>query len=393
MEQGFLDQCLEHRLEAVSPSEWNLNVRMWACVTWRMANEASGAKKRLRAAIAGRLLGLWIAYQREKHPSHYKALSLASIDGLDPVDLYAVLEAGRHYLDIQGIVLGANEHFPPKFPQMMTDTEAAKNDALVDGIVNVPAEKVAEQTSRRERGRSGLVDLSATPFISEVGILELIQIIGSVERFVAHNCPHLSGDTLVDLSERCANSLKFFELSATPLVTPAAMEEVARSCTSLIDFSVQWMHVLMTTSFVKRIAAHWGFVTALDISRNHDVEDEAIRAIAKHCRSLKSLNLAGLPRITDGSLCLIARNCHRISRLNLSGCTKISSESVSEFALRTHAFWNEKLHAWVTADSKPVRSRSERKSHRGHLFRQKQNFNVKKETEKNELDTRNSDGR
>lgn len=52
------------------------------------------------------------------------------------------------------------------------------------------------------------------------------------------------------------------------------MEKFCRSCSSVIDISVQWMHVLMTTAFVKKISANWGFVTALDISNNRDVEDE-----------------------------------------------------------------------------------------------------------------------
>jgi len=31
----------------------------------------------------------WINYQREKKPAHYKALSLVSLDGLDPTDIFA----------------------------------------------------------------------------------------------------------------------------------------------------------------------------------------------------------------------------------------------------------------------------------------------------------------
>ena len=70
-----MEQCIQYKLEQSSPDLWNSHLRTWAGLTWSFAKASKGPNMQLRATVAGRLLSLWIDYQREHHADRYHALS------------------------------------------------------------------------------------------------------------------------------------------------------------------------------------------------------------------------------------------------------------------------------------------------------------------------------
>jgi hypothetical protein len=340
LESDYLQQCQDYELAQKSPEEWNSHLRKWAALTWKFALESKGGRMHHRAEVAGRLLSLWIVSQREQHPELYKALLLSTLDGLQATDVFAVLEAGKKYLEIDSILLRQS---PASTPSAKYSISSA-----IGSIFSKP------ESIKSAVVTDGILDLERTPFISEEGIFTLIELLASIEVFRCSKCTNLSAGALDELAERCANTLASFHLNETTNVTSEAIENLCAKCTGIIDFSVKWIELVMTSTLVENISVNWTFVTSLDISRNRKIEDRAIRAIAKHCPHLLTLDLSGLPRISDLGMAHVPRHCLKIRELKLAGCRQISGRSLSEFALRTHALWDPEHHRWRQADGGQV---------------------------------------
>ena len=325
LEQEFLKQCIEYRMEETSRHEWNTNIRKWAGMVWRFATDSKGPKKQLRGSIAGRLLGLWIDYQREHHPHRYKDLNLMLVDGLEPSDVFAVLEAAKQYMPLGKIVLDA-------------EVETKKPTGVSRfSIQKAVSSLFARDHKEKMMAPDGVLDLDPTPFISDDGIGTCIEIVGSVQHFKAHKCKGMSGDPIQLLAEQCRSSLTSFELAESPHVSQDSIEAIVMNCESLIDFSVEWMETCMTNKFVTKMSVHWGFLASLDISENKDIKDEGIRSIANNCPNLIAVDFSGLSNITDASVTRIARCCLRLRTLVLQGCRKLSGAC---FYQRFYAFSN-----------------------------------------------------
>jgi hypothetical protein len=314
LEKEFLSQCIEYRMQEVSPLEWNVNIRKWAGLTWRFATDSTGPKKLLRGTIAGRLLSLWIEYQREHHPHRYKELNLLSVDGLEPSDVFAVLEATKEYMPLGKIVLE---------PETATQ-KPAKGVVSKFSVGKALSSLFSKDHTEKMTKPDGRLDIRPTPFISDDGICACIEIIGSVEHFHAQKCRTMTGEPILLLADQCGSSLTSFQLAESPHVSQDAIEAVISKCESLVDLSVEWMEMVMTNTFVKKISVHWGFLAALDISENKDIKDDALRSIAENCPNLIAVDFSGLSDITDASMTHIARSCRRIRTLVLRGCRKLS---------------------------------------------------------------------
>ena len=350
LEKAYMEQCIQYKLEQSSPDLWNSHLRTWAALTWSFAKASKGPKMQLRATVAGRLLSLWIDYQREHHADRYHDLHLDKLDGLAPSDVFAVLEAGKQYLDIDAILLKTSEECGSKKDSYSIRAAMGALFALRPEQAKKPKMQIGD----------GVLDVSRLPWISDEATIQLIELIGNVQTFRCRKTQSMSGAPLQVLSELCVNTLSTLDLEETVNVTADSIEMLVAQCQCLVDFSIRWVELLMTNTLVTKIAPNWVNLTSLDISQNRRIGDEGIRAIARYCENLLSLDLSGLSGITDGGLIHVPRHCLKVRTLKLAGCRNITSRSIVEFGYRTHALWSSRTNTWRTPAGQKIEPLAER---------------------------------